>query len=152
MLMLKLLRTYLLPYRKLLFAVLGFQLVQTIMTLLLPTLNANMIDNGVAKGDTDYIWKLGGIMLVITLVQVVFAIVAICFGARAAMSFGRDVRRALFPASRRSPPPRSAVRRVLADHPDHQRRPAGADAGRDDLHPVRRRAHHDRRRHVLRHP
>jgi ATP-binding cassette subfamily B protein len=96
MLMLKLLRTYLLPYRKLLFAVLGFQLVQTIMTLLLPTLNADLINNGVAKNDTDYILHLGGIMLGLTLVQVVFAIVAIYFGARAAMSFGRDVRNALF--------------------------------------------------------
>ena len=59
MLMLKLLRTYLLPYRKLLFAVLGFQFVQTIMTLLLPTLNADLINNGVAKEDTDYILHLG---------------------------------------------------------------------------------------------
>jgi ATP-binding cassette, subfamily B, multidrug efflux pump len=96
MLMLKLLRTYLLPYRKLLFAVLGFQFVQTIMTLLLPTLNADLINKGVVAGDTDYIVKLGMIMLGVTLVQVVFAIIAIYFGARAAMSFGRDVRGALF--------------------------------------------------------
>jgi ATP-binding cassette subfamily B multidrug efflux pump len=96
MLMLKLLRTYLLPYRKLLWAVVAFQLVQTIMTLLLPTLNADLINNGVAKQDTAYIWHLGGIMLGLTLVQVVFAIIAIYFGARAAMSFGRDVRNALF--------------------------------------------------------
>ena len=60
MLMLKLLRTYLLPYRKLLFAVLGFQFVQTIMTLLLPTLNADIINKGVVAGDTDYILRLGG--------------------------------------------------------------------------------------------
>jgi ATP-binding cassette, subfamily B, multidrug efflux pump len=96
MLMLKLLRTYLLPYRKLLFAVLGFQFVQTIMTLLLPTLNADLINKGVVAGDTEYIWKLGMIMLGVTLVQVIFAIIAIYFGARAAMSFGRDVRGALF--------------------------------------------------------
>ena len=96
MLMLKLLRTYLLPYRKLLFAVLGFQFVQTIMTLLLPTLNADIINKGVVPGDTGYIWRLGSIMLGVTLVQVVFAIIAIYFGARAAMAFGRDVRGALF--------------------------------------------------------
>jgi ATP-binding cassette subfamily B protein len=96
MLMLKLLRTYLLPYRKLLFAVLGFQLVQTLMTLLLPTINADIINNGVVTGDTGYIWRLGSVMLGVTLVQVVFAVIAIYFGARAAMSFGRDVRDALF--------------------------------------------------------
>jgi ATP-binding cassette subfamily B multidrug efflux pump len=96
MLMLKLLRTYLLPYRKLLLAVLAFQFVQTIMTLLLPTLNADLINKGVVTGDTDYIVHLGFVMLGVTLVQVVFAIIAIYFGARAAMSFGRDVRNALF--------------------------------------------------------
>ncbi len=96
MLMLKLLRTYLLPYRKLLFLVLVFQFVQTIMTLLLPTLNADLINKGVVQGDTEYIWKLGMVMLGVTLVQVIFAIIAIYFGARAAMSFGRDVRGALF--------------------------------------------------------
>ena len=94
--MLKLLRTYLLPYRKLLFAVLGFQFVQTMMTLLLPTLNADIINKGVVTGNTGYIRRLGSVMLGVTLVQVVFAIIAIYFGARAAMSFGRDVRDALF--------------------------------------------------------
>ena len=83
MLMLKLLRTYLLPYRKLLFLVLVFQFVQTIMTLLLPTLNADLINKGVVQGDTEYIWKLGMVMLGVTLVQVIFAIIAIYFGARA---------------------------------------------------------------------
>src|SRR6266567_9597220 len=96
MLMLKLLRTYLLPYRKLLLAVLGFQFVQTMMTLILPTLNADIINKGVITGDTGYIWRLGSVMLGVTLVQVVFAVIAIYFGARAAMSFGRDVRGALF--------------------------------------------------------
>ncbi len=96
MLMLKLLKTYLLPYRKLLFAVLAFQFVQTMMTLSLPTLNADIINKGVITGDTGYIWRLGSVMLGVTLVQVVFAITAIYFGARAAMSFGRDVRGALF--------------------------------------------------------
>src|SRR5713101_156040 len=96
MLMVKLLKTYLLPYRKLLYAVLALQCVQASMTLLLPTLNADIIDKGVLKNDTSYIVHLGGIMLGLTLVQVVFAITATYFGARAAMAFGRDVRRALF--------------------------------------------------------
>jgi ATP-binding cassette subfamily B protein len=96
MLMLKLLKTYLLPYRKLLLIVLALQGVQTSMTLILPTLNADIINNGVIKGDTDYIWHLGGIMLGVTLVQVLFAVAAIYFGAKAAMAFGRDVRAGLF--------------------------------------------------------
>ena len=65
-------------------------------SLFLPTLNASIIDKGVLTGDTDYIWKLGGVMLAITLVQVGFSIAAVFCGARAAMSFGRDVRRDLF--------------------------------------------------------
>jgi ATP-binding cassette subfamily B protein len=103
MLMLKLLKTYLLPYRKLLYAVLALQAVQTSMTLLLPTLNADIIDkgilhtvNGVVKPDTSYIVHVGGIMLGLTVIQVVFAIAATYFGARAAMAFGRDVRAGLF--------------------------------------------------------
>jgi ATP-binding cassette, subfamily B, multidrug efflux pump len=94
--MLQLLRKYLLPYRSLLLAVLGFQFVQTILTLLLPTINADIINNGVITGDTDYIYRVGALMLGVTLVQVVFAVIAIYFGAKAAMAFGRDVRGALF--------------------------------------------------------
>ncbi|HEX5588615.1 MAG TPA: ABC transporter ATP-binding protein [Acidimicrobiia bacterium] len=94
--MLQLLRRYLLPYRSLLLAVLGFQFVQTILTLLLPTINADIINNGLVKGDTDYIYRVGAFMLGVTLVQVVFAVIAIYFGAKAAMAFGRDVRGALF--------------------------------------------------------
>ncbi|MET0629137.1 MAG: ABC transporter ATP-binding protein [Acidimicrobiia bacterium] len=94
--MLQLLRKYLLPYRSLLLAVLAFQFVQTILTLLLPTINADIINNGVITGDTDYISRVGALMLGVTLIQVVFAVIAIYFGAKAAMSFGRDVRGALF--------------------------------------------------------
>jgi ATP-binding cassette, subfamily B, multidrug efflux pump len=96
MLMLKLLKTYLLPYRKLLVIVLALQAVQTSMTLILPTLNADIINKGVLTGDTDYIWHLGAVMLGVTLVQVLFAVSAIYFGAKAAMAFGRDVRAGLF--------------------------------------------------------
>jgi len=94
--LIRLLRKYLGPYRNQLLIVLGLTFVQTMCTLLLPTLNADIIDKGVLRGDTDYIWRLGGIMLGITVVQVVFAIAAVYFGSKAAMAFGRDVRGALF--------------------------------------------------------
>jgi ATP-binding cassette, subfamily B, multidrug efflux pump len=94
--LLRLLRTNLLAYRKLLLVVVGLTFVQTMATLTLPTLNADIIDKGVLTGDTDYIWRLGGIMLAVTCVQVVFAISAVYYGARVAMAFGRDVRRDLF--------------------------------------------------------
>jgi ATP-binding cassette subfamily B protein len=76
--------------------VLALQVVQTSMTLLLPTLNADIINNGVLKKDTSYILHIGGIMLGVTFIQVVFAIAATYFGAKAAMAFGRDVRGGLF--------------------------------------------------------
>ena len=94
--LIRLLRSYLLRYRGLLFAVLGLTFVQTMGTLFLPSLNADIIDKGIATGNTGYIWRIGGIMLVVTLVQVVFAIAAVYYGAQAAMAFGRDVRSALF--------------------------------------------------------
>jgi len=94
--LIRLLRTYLAPYTRPLLAVLALTVVQTVATLLLPALNADIIDKGVATGDTDYIWRTGGIMLVVTLVQVAFAIAAVYYGARVAASFGRDVRGALF--------------------------------------------------------
>src|SRR4051812_9796979 len=92
----RLLRTYLLPYRNLLLAVVALQFVQTMATLFLPTLNADLIDNGIATGDTAYIWRVGAIMLVVTLIQVMFAIGATYYGSKAAMRFGRDVRDGLF--------------------------------------------------------
>ena len=73
-----------------------FQTIQAVATLSLPTLNANIIDNGALKGDTSYIWKVGAVMLAVTLVQVCFAVAATFYGARSAMGFGRDVRRDLF--------------------------------------------------------
>jgi ATP-binding cassette subfamily B protein len=94
--LIRLLRTFLRPYRNLLAAVLVLQFVQTLATLLLPTLNADIIDKGILTGDTGYIWRLGAVMLGIAAVQVVFAIAATYFGSRAAMAFGRDVRKSLF--------------------------------------------------------
>lgn len=92
----KLLRDYLKPYKRWLALIIVFQIVQATCTLILPTLNADIIDNGALTGDTDYIWKFGAIMLGVTLVQVVFAIAATYYGSRSAMGFGRDVRRDLF--------------------------------------------------------
>jgi ATP-binding cassette subfamily B multidrug efflux pump len=94
--LIRLVRSHLGPYRKVLVAVVLLQFVQTVASLYLPSLNADIIDKGVARGDTDYIWRTGGWMLVVTLVQVLFAIGAVYFAARAAMGFGRDVRRNLF--------------------------------------------------------
>ncbi|MCM3656118.1 ABC transporter ATP-binding protein/permease [Agromyces mediolanus] len=91
-----LLRRYLRPYWPLLVAVVVFQLAQSIASLYLPSLNADIIDDGVATGDTGVIFRLGAIMLGITLVQVACAIAAVYFGARAAMALGRDLRRGVF--------------------------------------------------------
>ena len=92
----RLLRSHLGRYRGILAAVAALQLLQSIALLYLPTLNAKLIDNGVAQNDTAYIRKIGAVMLVVTLVQVGLAVTAVYFGAWAAMGFGRDVRRSLF--------------------------------------------------------
>jgi len=76
--------------------VIALQTIQTIAALALPALNADIIDNGVLLGDNGYIWRTGAIMLVFSLVQITFAIGAVRYGARAAMSFGRDLRRDIF--------------------------------------------------------
>jgi ATP-binding cassette, subfamily B, multidrug efflux pump len=94
--LIRLLRDYLQPYRKPLAAVILLQLVQTLATLYLPTLNADIIDNGVITGNTGYIIHTGGIMLVVALVQIVCATGAVYFGARTAMAVGRDLRQAIF--------------------------------------------------------
>jgi ATP-binding cassette subfamily B multidrug efflux pump len=94
--LIRLLRTYLQPYSTALLAVVALQLVSTMASLYLPSLNADIIDNGVAKGDTGYIVSTGGWMLAVTLAQIVCSVAAVYFGARAAMAFGRDVRSAIF--------------------------------------------------------
>jgi ATP-binding cassette subfamily B protein len=91
-----LLRTHLRPYRYWLLAVLVLQSVQAIASLFLPSLNADIIDKGVLRGDTSQIWSIGGIMLAVTGVQAVFYVGAIYCAARVAMGFGRDLRAALF--------------------------------------------------------
>lgn len=91
-----LLKRYLRPAWPLMTGVIIFQLAQSFASLLLPTLNADIINNGVVTGDIDYIWRTGGLMLLITLGQVVCAIVAVYFASRLAMGMGRDLREALF--------------------------------------------------------
>ena len=92
----RVLRTYLQPYRRLIAVIVGLQLVSSMATLYLPTLNAEIIDNGVVRGDTRYILGAGGVMLAVTVVQVACSAGAVYFGSRTAMSFGRDLRSAIF--------------------------------------------------------
>jgi len=84
------------PYATLLGIVVVLQALATFASLELPTLNADIIDNGVAKGDTHYIWVHGAYMLGISMIQVVAQVGAAFFGARVAMAFGRDTRAAVF--------------------------------------------------------
>ncbi|MFM2070664.1 MAG: hypothetical protein RLZZ623_927 [Actinomycetota bacterium] len=94
--LLRLLRSHLRPYRRPLAWVVVLQSLQAIAGLYLPRLNARIIDQGVATGDTGYIWSTGGLMLAMTLVQVALSVTAVYVGSRVAMAFGRDVRRDLF--------------------------------------------------------
>jgi ATP-binding cassette subfamily B multidrug efflux pump len=92
----RLLRQYLTPYQNWLAAVVALQFVGTLAMLLLPSLNADIIDNGVARGDTSYIMRIGGVMLVVSLVQITCSVTAVYFGSKTAMGYGRDVRAAIF--------------------------------------------------------
>ena len=92
----KILVRYLKPFWPLLIGVVVFQAAQSIAALSLPNLNADIIDEGVVKGDTGFILGTGALMLGITLVQIACAIAAVYFGARTAMGLGRDLRGAIF--------------------------------------------------------
>ncbi|MGW5127163.1 ABC transporter ATP-binding protein [Streptomyces sp. NPDC004069] len=94
--LLRLLRTYLRPYKKPIALLVLLQFLQTCATLYLPTLNAHIIDNGVVKGDTGYILTFGAVMIGISMVQVVCNIGAVYYGARTASALGLDVRAAVF--------------------------------------------------------
>jgi ATP-binding cassette, subfamily B, multidrug efflux pump len=91
-----LLRQYLAPYRSWLTAVVSLQFVGTIAMLFLPSLNADIIDNGVARGDTGYILRVGAVMLAVSLLQIACSVTAVYFGSRTAMGYGRDLRAAIF--------------------------------------------------------
>jgi ATP-binding cassette subfamily B protein len=94
--LIRLLRAYLRPYAGALMAVVALQLVGTMASLYLPSLNADIIDKGVARGDTGFILTTGTWMLVVTLAQIACSIAAVYYGARTAMAFGRDLRSAIF--------------------------------------------------------
>lgn len=76
--------------------VLVLQLLSTIAALWLPSLNAQIIDKGIAQADTEFIWNTGGQMLIVSLGQVITAVVAVYFGARSSMGIGRDLRREVY--------------------------------------------------------
>lgn len=92
----RLILTHLKPYWRELLAILALQVLATAMSLYLPNLNAQIIDDGVVKGDTDLIWRSGALMLLFSLVQAAGQISATWFGALTAMSLGRDLRAAIF--------------------------------------------------------
>ena len=94
--LLRLVRTYLRPYAAPLAVVVALQFVGTMAGLFLPSINADIIDRGVVTGDTGYIVRHGGLMLIVSLVQIVCSVIAVWFSARNAMGFGRDVRAAIF--------------------------------------------------------
>jgi len=94
--LLRLLRTYLKPYRNELVEIVGLQLAATIASLYLPTLNGRIIDRGIATGDTTYVIQMGAVMLAIAAAQIACSVGAVYIGARMAMSYGRDLRAAIF--------------------------------------------------------
>ncbi|MFF4028477.1 ABC transporter ATP-binding protein [Streptomyces sviceus] len=94
--LIRLLRTYLRPYKKPISILVLLQFLQTCATLYLPTLNADIIDNGVVNGDTGYILSFGALMIGISLAQVVCNIGAVFYGARTAAALGRDLRASVF--------------------------------------------------------
>ena len=94
--LIRLVRSYLRPYRQAVGLIVVLQLIQSLAGLYLPSLNADIIDNGVVTGDTGYIMRIGGVMLAVSLVQIVSSVAAVYFGARTAMALGRDIRAGVF--------------------------------------------------------
>lgn len=94
--LIQLLRTHLRPYYGLLACVLVLEFAQVMASLYLPTLNADIINRGVAAGDTDYIWRTGGLMLAVSAAQGACTMLATYLAARSAMGLGRDLRAKIF--------------------------------------------------------
>jgi ATP-binding cassette, subfamily B, multidrug efflux pump len=94
--LIQLLRGYLRPYAGTVVVVVILLLIQSIANLYLPNLTADIINNGVAKGDLGYIWRIGGVMLALAVVVGILAIIAVYFSSRVSMALGRDLRRAVF--------------------------------------------------------
>ncbi|TQF05451.1 ABC transporter ATP-binding protein [Kitasatospora acidiphila] len=94
--LIRLLKAHLGPYKQSVLLLVLLQLISTIAALYLPTLNADIINNGVVKGDTGYIMQTGGVMLAVTVAQAVCSVGAVYYGARTAMAVGRDIRASVF--------------------------------------------------------
>src|SRR5438105_14372330 len=94
--LLRLLLTFLRPFRGTGAVVVGLVLLQSIANLYLPNLNADIINNGVSKGDIHYIWTTGATMLAVTVALGVLALVGVYWASRTSMGVGRDVRAAVF--------------------------------------------------------
>lgn len=94
--LLRLLNVYTRPYRGTIAAIVALQFAASIANLLLPSLNADIVDFGIVRGDTGYIVRHGGWMLLVAFVQVIATIAAVYLGARTAMAYGRDLREAIF--------------------------------------------------------
>ncbi|HWU32876.1 MAG TPA: ABC transporter ATP-binding protein [Marmoricola sp.] len=94
--LIRLIYSHVRPYRRWIAAIVVLQFLSTLAMLFMPSMNANIIDKGVVTGDTNYIWREGGLMLLVALGQIICSIAAVWFSARTAMSFGRDVRAGLF--------------------------------------------------------
>lgn len=94
--LLKLVARFMKPYWRTVWVIVALQFVATICTLLLPSINADIIDKGVVLGDTNYILRQGAFMLGVSLLQVLATVVAVYFAARTAMAFGRDMRSGVF--------------------------------------------------------
>src|SRR4029077_10107741 len=94
--LIRLLRTYLRPYMREVAIVVVLVTIQSIANLYLPNLNADIINNGVAKGDIPYIWRTGGLMLAVTVGMGIVAIFGVYWASKASMGVGRDLRTAVF--------------------------------------------------------
>ncbi len=94
--LIRLVREYLQPYRRWLTFIVLLQFTGTVAALYLPSLNADIIDRGVATGDTSYIVRTGAIMMAVAILQIGCSVAAVWFSARTAMSLGRDLRSAIF--------------------------------------------------------
>ena len=109
----RLIRAHIRPYKRSMTYLVALQLLATIATLYLPTLNADIIDNGVIVGDNNYILRIGAVMIAVTLGNVLCSVGAVFFGARTAMAVGRDLRGAVFDRVQSF----SAASQVKAGHP-----------------------------------
>ncbi len=121
----RVMREKLAPYKRMILAMVAFQAIQTAATLVLPTLSARIIDNGVLRHDQGYIRRTGAIMLGFSLGQIVFAVIAVYLGGKVAMGFGRDIRRRAVPSGDGALAPRRSDRLFGAPSlitRDHQRR------------------------------